>query len=132
MAIAAQYVNLPYVAAQAVVSAANTNRDGTGTIVNVVTAGRAGGRIERLRVQATATTTAGFVRLYRTLADGTTHRLIDEIPVSAVTPSATVAAFFADRSSGAFPLILGPGESLRASTHNAESFNVIVLEGGDF
>jgi hypothetical protein len=112
----------------AVISAANTARDGTGTIVNVETAGASGTRIDDIVIIATGTTTAGMVRLF--LHDGTNARLWREVPVTAITPSATVQAFTATLSSLA--LVLQTGWSLRASTHNAETFNVLVTRAGDF
>jgi hypothetical protein len=108
------------------ISTANTNRDGTGTIGTVLTAGSNGTRIDRVVIQATATTTAGVVRLF--IYTGSTYFLLSETLVSAITPSATVRAFSTtlvfDRG-----LILPSGYSLRASTHNAESFNVIAIAG---
>lgn len=114
-------------------STANTNRDGTGTIATVLTAGSSGTIIQRIVVQAKSTTTAGQVRLF--VHDGTTARLLKEVSVSALTPSATVQAFTdtLDELSdpGYLPLILESGQSLRASTHNAETFAVHAW-GGDF
>jgi hypothetical protein len=108
------------------VSVANTNRDGTGTLGTVITGATNGTRINRIDIVAIVTTTAGMVRLF--ISDGTNHRLWKEVPVTAITPSATVAAF-----SGSVvptePLILPSGYSLRASTHNAETFNVIAHAG---
>lgn len=109
-------------------SAANANRDGTGTIVNLFeAAATVGSRIERITVSATGTTTAGMIRFY--IFDGTNTDLYLEIPVIAITPSATVQSF--RNSTGSLGLILSSGKSLRASTHNAEIFRVIV-EGGNF
>ena len=112
------------------ISVANTNRDGTGTIVTVFTAGSSGSRIETVEIQATVTTTAGMVRLF--VHDGTNARLLREQPIPAVTASATVPAFqivipFGDLS----PLLLANGWSLRAATNNANTFNITVF-GGDF
>jgi hypothetical protein len=114
-------------ASMGAISAANTNRDGTGTLVTIVTAASNGSKVERIIIQATGTTTAGFVRLY--IHDGTTARLFREIAVTAATPSATVAAFRAevDCSVPSSLLVMQTGYSLRASTHNAESFNVIAI-----
>lgn len=67
-----------------------------------------------------------------------TIQLWKEILVTAITPSTTVAAYSNVSSSttaadqGYLPLILQPGYSLRASTHNAESFNVFATASGDF
>ncbi len=110
------------------VTAANTNRDGTGTLVDIVTAGASGSRIDQIDVAALGTVTAGVVRLY--LNDGTNTRLFKEVLVSAVTPSTSVEAFRAALSF-AEGLVLPTGWKLKASTHNAESFNVFA-RGGDF
>lgn len=117
-------------AATAVISTANTNRDGTGTIATVLTAGASGSRIERVCVRATGTTTAGMVRLFT--HDGTNARLLEEIPIAAQTPSGTAPAYGADLVFGDVrPLFLPTGWSLRASTNNAESF-VVTAFGGSF
>jgi hypothetical protein len=106
------------------VSAANTNRDGTGTIVTVITGVAAGTRIAEVVVEATVTTTAGMVRLY--LFDGTNTRLFDEVAIAAATPSASVKT---TRVSTVYTNLILPSASwqLRASTHNAEAINVIAL-----
>ena len=127
MASNAQYASIP-ASAMAVISAANTARDGTGTIVTVETAGASGTRIDDIVIIATGTTTAGMVRLF--LHDGTNARLWREVPVTAITPSATVQAFTATLSNLA--LVLQTGWSLRASTNNAETFNICVTRAGDF
>lgn len=132
MSITAQYASIPRCAI-AQVTAANTNRDGTGTVVIVFTAGASGSRIERVVIQATGTTTAGMVRLF--IHDGTNARLYEEIPIPATTPSATVMATATTVEAFSvptlFPIVLPTGYSLRAATNNAETFNVIAM-GGDF
>lgn len=110
----------------ALVSTANANRDGTGTIETVFSAGANGSRIERVVVEARSTTTAGMIRLF--LHNGTTAFLWREVAVSAVTPSATVKTFREEIA--VEDLVLQTGYSLRASTHNAENFNLIAF-GGD-
>jgi hypothetical protein len=131
MGASANYASVPKVGV-AVISTANTNRDGTGTIGTVFTAGASGSRIERIVIQATGTTTAGMVRLF--LHDGTNARLYEEIAVLAITPSGTVTAFAftieAYSTPTYMPIVLPTGWSLRASTNNAETFNVIAI-GGD-
>jgi len=123
------------------VTTANANRDGTGTIAVVATAGPAGSLIELVRVQAVGTTTAGMIRLY--INDGTNTRLLKEIAVTAATPSATVQAFSAEfipteplvLPTFATPALTGAytftNYSLRASTENTETFNIIA-SGGDY
>lgn len=114
------------------ISTANTNRDGSGTMGTVITAGASGSRVDRVVVTATGTVTAGMVRLF--LHDGAAAKLYCEMPVLATTPSASVKAFIdtleAVTTPDLFPLILPTGWSLRASTHNAEGFNVTGI-GGD-
>lgn len=110
-------------------SAANTNLDGTGTLVDVYTAGASGGRVDELVIKATGTTTAGMIRLY--VSDTTNHRLIKEVPVIAITPSSTIPAW---EAKVVFPngLIMQTTYVLKASTHNAETFNIVMTKAGDF
>lgn len=106
------------------VSTANTNRDGTGTIATILTGGTSGTRINEIVVEGTATTTAGMVRIY--LHDGTNARLFDEFVVTAVTAAASTPVY---RGSKVYENLTLPSNSwsIRASTHNAETFNVTVL-----
>jgi len=126
MAASANYAATPNIAS-AVVSAANTARDGTGTIVSVFTAAATGSRVDRIIVKATGTITAGCVTIF--LSDGTNMRIIDEITFGAVTASATVAS--ARQEVNSVPIVLRPGWSVRAATTVAQSFVVTVI-GGDF
>lgn len=127
MATAAQYASTVQTA-QAQISTANTNRNGTGTIGTVITGATNGTRVDDISIVATGTTTAGVVRLF--ISDGTNIRLWQEILVSAVTPSTTVQVWSYTLLNQA--LILKSGWSLQASTNNAETFNVIVTRAGDF
>lgn len=127
MGIQAQYASTPR-SALAQVTVANTNRDGTGTLATVFTAGASGSRIDDICIQSTGTVTAGVVRLF--IHDGTNARLWQEILVAATTPSTTVQAWGYTLINQA--LVLPTGYSLRASTNNAETFNLIVLRAGDF
>lgn len=128
MASNAQFVGTPKNGV-AQVTVANTNRDGTGTLATVYTAGATGSRIDSLLVQATATTTAGMIRLF--ISDGANDRLIMELPVVAVTPASAIPAWSATVN---FPkgLVLQATWLLKASTHNAETFNIIPTVAGDF
>lgn len=115
------------------VSVANTNRDGTGTIATVFSAGASGSRIDAIDLKAVGTTTAGMIRLF--IHDGANARLLTEVPVTAITPSGTLPSWEAQLNTNTMtqvlPLVLPTGYSLRAATNNAETFNVIAL-GGDF
>lgn len=110
------------------ISTANTARDGTGTLGTVLQAGATGARVDSINIAATGTTTAGMVRLF--VNNGTTTFLLTEIPVSAITPSGTVPAFRAVLSGLA--LVIPSNGSLRASTHNAETFDVLPMLAGGF
>lgn len=127
MSVQAQYAATPKTAV-AQVTTANTARDGSGTPVIVFTAGALGSRIDDITITAIAATTAGMIRLF--LHDGTNARLWREVTVSLVTPSATVETFRANLSGLA--LVLQTGWSLRATTHNTETFNICVTRAGDF
>jgi len=125
MATSPQYIGTPK-SPTVTISTANTNRDGvTGTYGTLMTAGASGSRVDRVVLMATGTTTAGMVRLFVGTA------LIMEIPIIAITPSATQPAFSQEIvfDNG---LVLAAAAVLKCSTHNAESFALIVTNGGDF
>lgn len=112
----------------AALSTADTARTGTPTnVVTVFTAGSSGSRIDEVNVVATATTTAGVVRLW--IFNGTTYFLLQEIMVSAITPSTTQPVFSSTLTYN--NLMLPSGHSLRATTNNSETFAVTAF-GGDF
>jgi hypothetical protein len=110
---------------QTQVSAANTLRDGTGTVVTGFTTGTSGSRIERSRIKAVNTSTVNMIRWY--LYDGTNTRLIRETQTVALTPSASVQSYEAYESWG---LVLPVGWQLRVSVNTAEVYNIIT-EGAD-
>lgn len=123
MAAAPAYAATPRSIDIAQVSAANTNRDGTGTIVTVCAGVAAGTRVSSVTAHATVSTTAGMVRLYLSTDTGSTWRLYREIPVTAVTVSASAAAWEA-RLEFTDLVLTGTSDLLGASTHNAEAINV--------
>ena len=139
------HVAVPKSWAYAVAATANTNRDGTGTITDVTPAGVALTQllISRIKIVATGTTTAGMVRLFG--YDGTAYRLLHELSVAAITPSATVKAAIAGSadsvlsSDGYLTLempiggtVSGNIQKLGVSTHNAEGFTAHIVGGGDY
>lgn len=136
MATSAQYATTPKNGV-AQVSTANTNRDGTGTLATVFTAGTSGSRIDALQIQATSTTTAGMIRFFISNDAGTTKRLVGEVAVTAITPSGTVAAFSSTIGTGITGsflykgLVMEASAILYASTHNAETFNIIPIIAGN-
>jgi hypothetical protein len=95
------------------VSVANTARDGTGTLVTVVTGVAAGTRILRVDCVATADPADSIVNLF--LHDGTTAHYFDSFDLgNPAAASTTVDAF---RSSKRYPNLYLPTTSwsLRAS-----------------
>lgn len=113
------------------ISVANANRDGTtGTYVDILTAGTNGTRVSKITVTAAGTTTAGVIRLF--LYNGINTYLWREILVTAITPSTTIGVWsYTLFMPGEAGLLLPAGWKLKASTHNAETFN-IACEGGDY
>jgi hypothetical protein len=129
MAEEAQFASVPRTE-PVLISAANTNRDGTGTIVDGFLPGASGSRVERIRIKAVGTTTTGKVRIF--IYDGSTYRLFEEVDVTAATPSASVSSFAATVTMGSgAPLLLPSTRKIGFSTHNAESF-ICTTVGGDF
>lgn len=115
--------------ATASVSAANTNRDGTGTIVTVLTGVAAGTKVFEVDVQMTVTSTAGMVRLFLSSDTGATWKLFDEVAIAAATVSASVKG---TRVATQYTNLILPSASwvLGAATHNAEA-SVVTALGGD-
>lgn len=127
MAATAQYASTPLSAAIKIATA-NTNRDGTGTIGNLVTAGTNGCRIDDIYISAQGATTAGVIRMY--LFDGTSYYLLQEILVAAVTPSTSTPVWSVFLPN--LGIVLQNGWSLRFSTEKAETFNVCAVRAGSF
>lgn len=113
---------------KAKLTAANPNRDGTGTIVSGFAAGANGSRVEYAVVKASVSTTAGMVRVF--VHDGTTADLLTEIPVNPVNVAANTPAF-ETITTFLNGMVLPPGYSLRFSTEKAEAITVTCF-GGDF
>lgn len=78
------------------VTTANTNRDGTGTIVDALTGVAAGTRIERVKIITTGNPADSIVTMF--LHDGTAYRFFDEFDLGdPAAASATVPGFQTDR-----------------------------------
>lgn len=111
------------------VAAANTNRDGSGTVTALLTGAAAGTKVFEIAAQPTVTTTAGMVRIFLSVDSGSTWKLLDEISIAAATVSASVKG--ARNSTVYTNLVLADASHrLGCTTHNAESINVVAL-GGD-
>jgi len=110
------------------IATANTNLDGTGTLGDVLTAASNGTLIQSVMVKAIVSTTAGMIRLF--LYDGSSTKLLMEVPVSATTQSATAHTFARKITFNGNGLILKSGWHLKASTEKAEN-HTIAAEGLD-
>jgi hypothetical protein len=112
-------------------SAANTNFDGTGTIVSIAVGGSIGSEIYAVEVFANGTTTAGNINFF--IFDGANYRHAGQILVTAVTAGASTGTFSGSlsvRADGSPIFSLNNGDTLYASTYNAETFDVHCV-GGD-
>jgi hypothetical protein len=109
------------------ISTADTSRTSPTNVGTVLTAGASGSRIDEVNVVALGTTTSNVVRLF--LFDGTNYFLMQEVLIAALTPSVTapVVTYISTYSN----LMLPSGWSLRATTNNAEAYEVLAF-GGDF
>ena len=128
MAASPSFIGTPRLAVVNV-AAANTAIDGTGTITTLIAGVAAGTRVLEVRAKAAATTAAGVVNLFVSTDSGTTWRLLDAIPVTAVTPSAT-ADSWEDLVLFDNLILAGTTHWLGVTTTIAQSINVIAM-GGD-
>ena len=125
MASSAQYASTP-ISKGVIVSTANTNRDGTGTVAVLLPVQASGCRIDDINVNAQVTTTGGMVRIF--MRNGAIYYLLREIPVAATTASATVPAFSIQLLNLAW--VIEPGWELVVSTEKAEAFAFLITRGG--
>ena len=107
-------------------STANANRDGTGTVTQLVGTSATGSRIDDITIQAQATTTAGMIRFFR--KRGASYFLLREVAVSAQVPSATDRAFSVQLQNLAW--VMDSTSELHVSTEKAEAFAISVTRGG--
>jgi hypothetical protein len=114
----------------AVLSTGLTTRTvvGVAGLTLLLAAGGNGTRVDSITMVATGTTTAGMIRLWKYGGSGNAA-LISETTVAAIVPSASVASWASEQLPINFTL--EAGESLYASTHNSEGFNVHA-RGGDY
>lgn len=100
------------IGAVAAVSTANTNRDGTGTIVDIVTAGADGCRIEEIVVKATGDPADSVVTIF--IHNGTSYFLFDEFDIG--NPAAASTTVEGYRTSRTYTnLVLESGDKLSAA-----------------
>ncbi len=120
-------------------AAANTARDGSGTIVTIVTGAADGTRIDEIRFissQATAAaSTARVGRVFLSVDSGTTWTLFDEVAIATATASNTAVG---DKNVLSYPL----GIMLKDSTQKigvamsvyagVQDRTAVIARGGDY
>ena len=125
-------------AVTATIAAANTARDGSGTLVDLITAGSNGSRIDFITFtssQATAAASAARVqRVFLTDTSGLNPRIISEIVLPAVTASNTAigATTTITYTNG---LILSSGQIIKVSQSiygSANDATSVLARGGDY
>lgn len=126
MSLSPQFATTPKIGS-ARINTANANRDGTGTIATLITAGVSGTRVDSISVKALGNTSQGMIRLF--VHDGTNYRFITEDQVEALTPAATDKTHesLIELDGG---LVLPTLHSLRVSTEVDDTFDVCAF-GGD-
>lgn len=104
------------------VSTANANRDGTGTIVDVVTAGGGGARVEELVFKATGDPADSIVTVFLDVGDG--YKLYDEIDFG--DPAAASTTVTGQRITKQYDnLVLESGDKLGAAITVAPTAGVV-------
>lgn len=114
------------------VSTANTNRDGTGTIVDIITGASTGTKIIEVVCKSTGQPANSIITLF--LYDGTNHWLFDEIRLP--SPSAGSATSTSYRVNALYDNLILPSTSwkLRAAVTATPTSGVVYVFalGGDF
>jgi hypothetical protein len=108
------------------ISTPNSNLNGTGPLSNIIIASNSGPlsggtQVPYVTVKATASSSLGMVRIF--ISDGTNNFLIREIQIPQASQTAVEPTF-----RGIIPLeiFLKPNHILKASTQNADGFNLIA------
>lgn len=100
---------------------ANSNLDGSGTLVTIITGASNGTMIKRITIKARESTSKGMIRFYVQAAAGA--KLIREIEVPATTQSSRDGAFTAVIDEIFY---IESGFYLKASTENSDEFVVFT------
>lgn len=130
MAVSPQFISTPRIGVGSV-STANTNRDGTGTIVDILTGAATGTRILEVVLKATGDPADSVVVLY--LSDGANSIVFDEIDLGDPAAGSTTATSY--RGSVTYTNLVLPNASwkLQASITVAPTSGVVrvIALGGD-
>lgn len=121
------------------ISAANTAKDGTGTVVTIFTADATnGGRVERIRIKALGTNVVTVLRVFinngSTNATAANNSMLAEITLPATTLSETAALTlkeFPNMDDIILPIALPPGYKLNVTLGTAVSagYHVTAIGG---
>jgi hypothetical protein len=122
----------------ATISAANTAKDGTGTVVTIFTADATnGGRVDRMRMRALGTNVATVIRVFinngATNATAANNTLFAEatLPATTLSEVASLAVVdFPNTNDTGFPLVLPPGYKLNVTLGTAVSAGYAVTAIG--
>jgi hypothetical protein len=109
------------------ISTADTSRTAPTNVGTLFTAGASGSRIDEIDITAAGTSTNNVVRIF--IYNGTTYFLLQEIVITPITPSASIASFTTAITFNS--LVVPSGSSVRVTTNNAEAYHVTAF-GGDF
>lgn len=109
------------------ISTANSNRNGTGSLGTLLTAGSNGTLIKNIYIKAITDCEQGMIRLFVTDPMGTTS-MVMEIPVAATNKASINKAF---ETTIPLDVVISAGSILKVSTEVANTFNVIA-EGLDW
>lgn len=122
MAVSPAFAVTPRIAVGSV-STTNTNRDGTGTIVTIITGASTGTRINEIVIKSTSDPADSIVTLF--LYDGTTAWLFDEIDLG--NPAAGSATVTTYRTSVTYTNLVLPNTSwsVRAAVTAAPTAGVL-------
>lgn len=131
MASAPQFAATVNNAAATVGGTANANRDGTGTIATIWTAGASGGKIEEVVIKADGNPADCTVVFY--LYDGANYHVFDEWDIGDPAAGSTTVASY--REARTYEnLVMKTGWSFRASVTVAPTSGLIQVHafGADF
>lgn len=103
---------------------ANPHLDGSGSIVNILTAGNNGSTLESVHIKGQGSTTEGMIRLFISNDGGVTYFLFTEFQIPASTRTTIVPSTI--NFSQYYSLIFQSSYIIAASTENAETFSIIM------
>lgn len=112
-------------------STANTNWDGTGTIVTLFTAGPNGSRVDQIGWGAAGTTSAGQLKFFFRESNEDTWVFMFALGVSAVTADTTTGLPWNGGATN-LNIVLAAGAEIGIATSVTNTINVHTTLAGDF